>query len=359
MTRTLIPFGPQHPVLPEPLHLTLDVSNEVVTAAVPVFGFVHRGLERLVERRDFRQMIQVVERVCGICSTMHALCYCQCLEELMAIAIPPRARYLRVVWAELHRIQSHLLWLGLFADSFGFESLFMQCWRIRERMLDLNQATAGNRIIPAVNVIGGVARDLGGKAQGQILTTLEALERDTGRLAGTLFEDATVRQRTSGKGRLTGPEAYELGAVGPTLRASGVAQDVRQLGYAAYGELEFAPVVESDGDCLARTRVRYREIAQSIALVRTALERLPAGEIAVPPGARKPHGEAIGRVEQPRGELLYYVRADGSAHLTRLRMRTPTFANAPTLGAMLPGVELADVPVILLSIDPCVSCTER
>ena len=156
MARTVLPFGPQHPVLPEPLHLTLTIEDEIVKEAIPKLGYVHRGLEKLAEIRDHTQMIQIVERVCGICSTLHAMCYCQGIEALMGVEVPPRARFLRVIWAEMHRMHSHLLWLGLFADAFGFESLFMQFWRIRERIMDLQEATSGNRVIVSVNVVGGV-----------------------------------------------------------------------------------------------------------------------------------------------------------------------------------------------------------
>lgn len=358
MPRTVIPFGPQHPVFPEPLHLKLTVEDEIVTEAVPAFGFVHRGLEQLADIRDFQQMIQVVERVCGICSTMHALCYCQGIEEMMNIGVPPRARFLRVIWAEIHRIQSHLLWLGLFADSFGFESLFMQCWRIREKVLDINEATGGNRIIPSVNVIGGVRKDLDSDSVSRLLSDLHEIEKEVMRLEGVLLDDYTVRKRTVGKGILTEKQAFELGAVGPTLRASGVAQDVRQLGYGAYGELEFEPITEKSGDAYARCKVRFREVFQAVDLIRQAIIKLPEGEINVKVKG-KPEGETVTRVEQPRGELLYYIRANGKKNLDRLRIRTPTFANIPSLTVMLPGVELADVPVIVLSIDPCISCTER
>jgi ech hydrogenase subunit E len=356
--RTIIPFGPQHPVLPEPVHLKITVEDEVIKEVVPALGFVHRGLEKLVDIRDFHQMIQVVERVCGICSMIHAMCYVHGIEELMEIEVPPRAKYLRVIWSELHRIHSHLLWLGLFADSFGFESVFMQFWRIREKILNIDEATTGNRIIVSVNVVGGVRKDLSQEQMKWILEELDEIEQMVKRLSSTLFEDYTVKKRTVGKGILSREQAIELGAAGPTLRGSGVAQDMRQLGYAAFKELDFAPVTETTCDCWARCRVRYLEVLQSIDLIRQAITKIPAGEINVKVKGR-PQGEVITRVEQPRGELLYYIKANGSKNLDRLRIRTPTFANIPTLFTMLPGMWLSDVPVIVLSIDPCISCTER
>lgn len=358
MARTVLPFGPQHPVLPEPMHLTLAVEDEIVKEAIPKLGYVHRGLEKLAEVRDHTQMIQVVERVCGICSFLHALCYCQAIEELMKVDVPPRAKYLRVVWAELHRMHSHLLWLGLFADAFGFESLFMQCWRIRERIMDIQEATSGNRVIISTNVVGGVKRDMDKQTEKWILDTMDTVEQEVARLKSVIVDDYTVKQRTVGIGVLSREKAYELGAAGPTLRASGVPQDLRQSGYAAYSDLDFAPVVETDGDCYARTICRFNEIFQAADLIRQAFAKMPEGELAVK-AKGMPNGEVISRVEQPRGEVMYYIKADGTKFLDRLRIRTPTFANIPPLLEMLPGCDLADVPVLILTIDPCISCTER
>ena len=356
--RTVIPFGPQHPVLPEPLHLKLTISEEIVTEALPALGFVHRGLEKLADIRDFEQMIQIVERVCGICSMIHSMCYCQGLEELMDVIVPPRAKFLRVIWSELHRMHSHLLWLGLLADAMGFENLFMQAWRIREKIMDVNEATAGNRIIVSVNVIGGVRRDLSREQTDWILSVLGQVENEVLALESTIINDYTIQKRTRGKGILTAGQAMELGAAGPTLRGSGVAQDMRLLKYAAFDELDFEPMIERNGDSYSRTKVRFKEIFQSIDLVRQAIAKLPEGEINVKVKGR-PEGEIAVRVEQPRGELLYYIKANGKKNLDRLRIRTPTFANVPPLLAMLPGIELADVPIVVLSIDPCISCTER
>ncbi len=358
MARTVLPFGPQHPVLPEPLHLTLTVDDEIVKEAIPKLGYVHRGLEKMAEIRDHTQMIQIVERVCGICSFLHALCYCQGIESLMKVEVPTRAKYLRVVWAELHRIHSHLLWLGLFADAFGFESLFMQFWRIRERIMDVQEHTAGNRVIISTNVVGGVKRDMDKEIEKWILETLVKVEKEVNQLKTTILDDYTVKQRTVGIGVLSKEKAYELGAAGPTLRASGIAQDMRQTGYAAYSELDFAPVVETDGDSYARTVVRFNEILQAIDLIRQAFAKMPAGDLSVKVKGL-PDGEVVSRVEQPRGEVLYYIKGNGKKFLDRLRIRTPTFANIPPLLEMLPGCDLADVPVLILTIDPCISCTER
>lgn len=356
--KTIIPFGPQHPVLPEPLHLKLVMQDEKVVEAIPAIGYVHRGLEKLTETKEYTQNVFVVERICGICSFMHALAYCLGIEELMQVEVPERASYLRVVWGELHRMHSHLLWLGLLADSFGFESLFMQAWRHRETIMDIMEATAGSRIIISSNAIGGTRRDIDNATLRGILDTLIGMRDDLRALEKVFLHDYTVKHRMCGVGVLSKADAYQLGAAGPMARASGVEQDIRTLGYVAYHDLDFAPVVAVDGDAYARTVVRLLELYQAVDLIRQVVEKIPDGPISVPVKGN-PDGEVITRVEQPRGEVLYYLKANGTKHLSRVRVRTPTFANIPALLKILPGHQLSDVPVLILSIDPCISCTER
>jgi Ni,Fe-hydrogenase III large subunit len=250
------------------------------------------------------------------------------------------------------------MWLGLFADAFGFESLFMQAWRDREKVMDIMEETAGSRVIISANTIGGTRRDISREMLIKITVILDEIKEDIMHLEPVFLNDYTVKHRLVGIGQLTKEDAYKLGAVGPMARASGVRQDLRMKGYAAYNELEFEPVTAEDGDSYARTVVRIKEIYQSIELIKEAIGKIPNGEINVPVKGN-PDGEAIVRVEQPRGEVLYYVKANGTKTLDRLRVRTPTFANIPALLQILPGSQLADVPVLILTIDPCISCTER
>jgi ech hydrogenase subunit E len=359
MAHTIIPFGPQHPVFPEPIQLKLECEDERVVGVLPLIGYVHRGIEKAAELNGFRQNVFLCERVCGICSFMHALCYCQGIEEMMKVEVPPRARFLRVVWAELSRMHSHLLWLGFLCDSFGFESLFMQVWRAREIILDISEMTSGHRIIQSTCVIGGVRRDIDKEMAKEVERGLMRFkEMMDSTILPVILNDPTVKRRTVEKGILTKEQANLLGAVGPTLRGSGVPLDIRMTGYAAFKEIGFEPIVETAGDSYARTLVRVREIYQSQEFVLKALSMMSEGEIMVRVDGY-PEGEAIARTEQPRGELIDYIKGNGTKNLERLRIRTPTFANIPTLLVMLPGCELADVPVITLSIDPCIACTER
>lgn len=356
--RTIIPFGPQHPVLPEPIHLDLVVEDEKVVEAVPSIGFIHRGLEKLVDKRDFLDYVFVAERICGICSFTHGMSYCIAVEEVMNLPVPERAQALRTFWAELGRVHSHLLWLGLMADAFGFESLFMHTWRLREKVLDMYEATTGGRVIFNVCKPGGVRRDIADEEFKRMANELTAMEAEIREINRTFVLDKTVQHRMVGVGVLSKEDAWKLGCVGPVLRGSGVAEDMRSLQYAWYKNLNFTPVTRTAGDCQARCEVRIDEIHQSIDLIRQVAAKLPPGEIACKvPGT--PNGEYFVRTEQPRGEAVYFIKANGSRNLVRFRIRTPTFANIPALVKTLQGCDLPDVPVLALTIDPCISCTER
>ena len=357
-TRTVIPFGPQHPVLPEPIHLDLVMEDEKVVEAIPRIGFVHRGFEKLVDRMDFNQMVHVADRICGICAFIHSLCYCQGIEALMGVEVPPRAAHLRTIWSELARLSSHLLWLGLMADALGFESLFMQSFRLRERVVDMMEETTGSRIIPGVCRIGGVKRDIEEAVLEDVLRRLDDLVPRMREVADVFLGDDSVKHRMVGVGVITKEQAHALGCVGPVMRASGIREDTRLHGYAAYPGLEFEPVVETAGDCYARCAVRIGELFQSVDIILQAVGRMPAGEVSVKVSGY-PSGEYFSRCEQPRGEVIHYVKGDGTRYLQRYRVRTPTFANVPALVKMLAGCDLADVPVLILTIDPCISCMER
>jgi ech hydrogenase subunit E len=357
--RTVIPFGPQHPVLPEPIHLDLVMEDELVVEALPSVGFVHRGLEKLAEKHEFEEMVFVAERICGICSFIHGQGYCQAVEKIAGIEIPERAVWLRTYWGELSRIHSHLLWLGLFADAFGFESLFQHTWRIREMVVDIIEETAGGRVIFGSCKVGGVRRDIPNDRLRELSREFDKIEAECRTVIETFRDDSTVRRRTEGLGILKPEDARALGAVGPTLRGSGIREDARTLGYAAFSELEWSPVTYDGCDCYSRCLVRMDEVYQSFSLLRQIAEKIPEGDIDLKRIREKPNGTFMARLEQPRGEVCYFVEGNGAKKLSRFRVRTPTFANVAPLVHMLKGCDLADVPVIILTIDPCISCNER
>ena len=356
--RSIVPFGPQHPVLPEPVHLDLVLEDETVVGAVPSIGYVHRGLEKLVEKRDYKQYAYIAERICGICSCGHGLGYCMAVENVMGIEVSDRAKYLRTIWIEMSRVHSHLLWLGLLADAMGFESLFMESWRLRERILDMFDETTGGRIIHSVNQVGGVQKDMDSTMLNDVLHAVDDLQKEMKPIIDTFLQDYTVQSRLKGTGILKREDAISMGAVGPMLRASGEPYDVRMLGYAAYGDLSVEPIISTECDSYARCEVRLKELLQSFDLIREAIGKIPEGPVNVPVKGN-PSGEYFVRIEQPRGEAIYYIKGNGTKYLDRFRLRTPTTSNIPPMVEMLKGCQLADVPLLILTIDPCVSCTER
>lgn len=357
--RSVIPYGPQHPVLPEPVHLDLVIEDERVIEAIPSIGFIHRGLESLVEKRDFNQMTYVIERTCGICSFGHGMGYCETIEKIFDVEIPDRAKYIRTILFEMSRLHSHLLWLGLLADGFGFENLFYQCWRIREKILDVLEMVTGGRVIFSINTVGGVLKDLTPEHAKAILETIADIEAEVKVIQKTFFEDYSVLSRLKGVGVMTKEQINTLGSVGPFARASGVKADMRLLGYAAYNQIDFEPITSEDGDSYARCYVRLMEIYQSIDIIRQAIAKMPSETDLITPVKGNPTGEAFVRLEQPRGEAFYYAKANGTPNLERMRVRTPTFANILGLCEMLKNTELSDIGLLILTIDPCISCTER
>ena len=358
---TVIPFGPQHPVLPEPLHLDLVVDDEKVIEAVPQLGFVHRGLEKLVETRDYNQFIFIAERICGICAFGHSMGYAETVERLMGVEIPKRSEYLRVIWHELSRIHSHLLWMGLAADAFGYESLFMHSWRLRERVLDVFEATTGGRVILSVVKVGGVVRDIDGTQMDHLLSTLRGIKGEYSQLCKAFLNDRSVMNRCVDVGYLSQQQAVDLSLVGPFARGSNVNNDVRCMGNGAYGNLcNFEAILDKQGDVYSRAKVRAFEVLQSIDIIEELAAKLPSGDIAVNvKGSPEDKSQAANLLEQPRGECYYYVRGNGTKNLERMRIRTPTSQNIAGLTSALQGCDLADVNMIILSIDPCISCTER
>ena len=356
-----IPMGPYHPALEEPYKLDLICEGETVRDAKLHIGFNFRGIERLAETRNYIQIVALMERVCGICSFIHTLTLCQSMEQLTGLTPPPRARYIRVIMAELERLHSHVLWAGIAAKLMGFKTMFMTCFELREKVMDVLQAISGNRVNYSMNRIGGVNRDIDDPLG--VLAMVEQLEREMVRTVIPIFTTSrTARARCAGVGVLTHEKALSCGVVGPVARASGVAQDLRRdAPYAAYAEMEFEVQVQQDGDVRARLLVRALEIMESCRILRQALTKLPAGELNA--GEEKlvfTTGTAISRVEAPRGEVMYSVTwKEGSRNPSRVHVRTPTYAVMPAIRWMVMGARLADTPLIQASIDPCYSCTDR
>lgn len=356
-----VPIGPYHPALEEPYKVDLVCDGETVRDAELHIDFNFRSIEYLAERRNFAQVIALMERVCGICSNVHTLSICQAVEHLAEIEPPARALYIRVIMCELERLHSHVLWAGVAGKLMGFKTMFMTCFALREQVMDMLEAISGNRVNYAMNRIGGVNRDITDAPA--LLAMVDRLEKEITRTVIPIFTtNRTALSRCAGVGVLTREQARSFGVVGPTARASGLPEDIRKAApYAAYEQMQFTIPVETAGDVRARLVVRALEILESCAILRQALRELPSGDWFGPTEeVEVPAGTGLSRAEGPRGEVLYSVTADGeNDNPQRVKVRTPTYANMPAVRAMLRNAQLADAPLIQASIDPCYSCTDR
>ncbi|NLB61596.1 MAG: NADH dehydrogenase subunit [Clostridiales bacterium] len=358
--RIVIPLGPQHPALKEPGCFTLTLEGEKVVSAVVGVGYIHRGLEKALESRTYIQNLYMIERICGICSHTHSVAYCQAIEEMCSVEIPMRAKYIRVIIAELERLHSHLLWLGVAAHEIGFDTLFMYSWRDREMVLDMLAELCGNRVNYGINTLGGVRRDIDSIEATDIKKMLRLLQNQINYYLELASNEPTLIVRLANVGRLNHEDAIKYGAVGPVARAAGIANDIRVIEpYAAYDEVPVNVVVDDHGDVFGRTVVRIKEMLESINIVKYCLENLPEGEIVKKVPRKVPAGEIISRTEAPRGEDIHYINSDGSDIPYRIRVRAPSEANWHGMQHMLEGSFLADVPITIAAIDPCYSCTDR
>ncbi len=356
----LVPFGPVHPSLKEPEYFRLVLEGEKIVEVHPRIGYVHRGIERAAQDRTWVKNIYLFERICGICSFAHSLAYTEGTESLTEFQIPARARYLRLIIAELERIHSHLLWLGLVGYWTGFDTLFMWIWKDREHILDLLEGITGNRVHKSFSTLGGVRRDL---TPGLISTLQEETKFVTKRAKyyeELVHSEETLISRTRGVGKLTKEIAEKLCPVGPLLRCSGIERDVRKEDpYAAYDAIPPEVKTSKAGDVESLLSIRLEEVIDSCRMVSEALQHLPEGPVRIPFPRIIPRGDAFFHVEAPRGELFYFIRSNGSAKPERVKIRTPTLANLLTAAELLKGRVLADVPVVLTGIDPCFGCMDR
>jgi NADH-quinone oxidoreductase subunit D len=357
----IIPMGPQHPALKEPGHFEFTVEGEVVTKASVRLGYAHRGIEKATEMRNWTQNLYLLERVCGICSHVHALAYCLGVEKLAGVEVPPRAQAIRLLAGELERIHSHMLWLGVAAHEAGFEALFMYTWRDRERLMDMLEAFSGNRVHYSVNLLGGVKYDLTPELAASMREGLDFLEERTRHYLEVVSSDELFLRRTRDIGVMDRDRAQRLGVVGPTARASGVSRDIRvEAPYSGYAEFPVELVVDQRGDLAARFDVRIRELFESYRVIRTILDNMPEGDLTVKRMPRRiKAGETVARVEAPRGELFYYIQSNGTDTPERIKIRTPTLCNMASVVAVAVGHHLADMPMILVGVDPCFSCNDR
>jgi Ni,Fe-hydrogenase III large subunit/Ni,Fe-hydrogenase III component G len=359
---TTVPVGPFHPALHEPAHFAVYVDGETIKGCDYRGFMTHRGIEKLCSTQvSYNEVPFIAERICGICGSVHATAYSQAVERAAGIVVPRRAEYIRTLMLEIERIHSHLLWLGVAGHLIGFDTVFMQAWRVREQIMWLCERLTGNRKTYGMIVIGGVRRDITPETAADIRGVLDTVESELAGLERAVEHDTAIHKRTKGVGTLSREDALKWSLVGPVARARGVDIDARRdHPYAAYDELKFDVPVFDGCDVWSTLLVRLVETFESIRIIRQVLDQMPAGPLLVEcSDAIPPRHHAISVVEAPRGEAVHYVITGEENRPDRWRVRAPTYPNLQGVPAMLLNEQFADFPIIVGSIDPCFSCTDR
>jgi NADH-quinone oxidoreductase subunit D len=382
-----INFGPHHPATHGVLRLLVTLEGEVVRDLKPFMGYVHTGIEKNCEDKSYWKVIPLVERMDYLAYHFNALAFAMCVERLLDEPVPARAQYLRVIHCELNRIHSHLVWLGTSALDLGAISIFWYCFRERDKVLDLFEASTGQRMHTRYIQVGGVFEDIPVGWDRKVLRFVDDMEERVGQYEALLDRNEIFLQRTKGVGIVSADRLLELGVTGPLLRAAGFPWDLRKVEpYSSYERFDFKVPVGTVGDCYDRYRVRMAEIRECCRIVRQAIEGLPEGpyitdnrKVALPPrhelatsmealihhfklvteGFRVVPGEAYLPIEGPRGELGCFVVADGSAKPARVHMRDPSFVNLQALHEMAVGGYIADLITNLAMLDPILGGIDR
>ena len=351
----VINMGPQHPSTHGVLRVVLRLDGERVVDADVVIGYIHRGIEKLSENRDWTQIILLTDRMDYVAAATNNLGYCETVEKLMEIEVPRRARYLRTVLAELQRIASHCLWLGTHAMDIGAMTVFLYAFRERELILDLFEDYCGARLTYNSMRIGGLPLDIPSGWDAKVREFCNLMEGKIAEYEELLTNNRIWLERTRDIGVISAEDAIGLGLCGPPLRGSGVYRDVRKdEPYAAYDEFDFEVPLGTRGDTYDRYLIRLEEFRQSIRIIRQALDGLPEGPIMgkVPRLIKPKAGETYHAIESPKGELGYFIVSDGRAtNPYRFRVRPPSFCNLQGLRPLVIGHLVADVVALIGTID--------
>jgi NADH:ubiquinone oxidoreductase subunit D len=369
--RLVMNMGPQHPSAHGVFRAILTLEGETVAAVDAVIGYLHRCHEKLGETLTYVQYPSIASKTDYVAAMTSELAYVLAAERIGRVEVPPRARYLRVIAAELQRVASHCLWLGTWCMDMGGAlgggaTLFLYAIREREMLLDLFEALTGARLLYGFHQVGGTRYDLPAGWAEQCRSTLAFVEKRIDEYEAMLEDNPFFLARTQGVGVISPELAQEIGVSGPLIRGSGIAYDIRRAEpYSSYEDFEFRVPVETAGDCWARYRVRMVEFRESIKIVRQALDGLPAGPISSRPGVKSvgqvriPKGEAYAGVEGPRGEVGCYLIADGGPKPYRMKWRGASFSNLAVLPHIIPGHKVADVVAIMGSVDPVFGEVDR
>ena len=357
----IVPIGPLHVTSDEPGHFRLFVDGEDIIDADYRLFYVHRGMEKLAETRmGYNEVTFLSDRVCGICGFTHSVAYTSSVENAMGIVVPERAQMIRSILLEVERLHSHLLNLGLACHFVGFDSGFMQFFRVREQSMKMAEILTGARKTYGMNLIGGMRRDILKDDMIATIALAGSMRRDLNDLVNILLSTANTEQRSVGVGILEPQVARDFSNVGPMVRGSGHRRDMRQdHPYAGYSKLPFELYSETGNDVYSRLKVRIHEVFNSLDMIEFGLQNLPSGPLAVEGFNYIPHRFALGFAEAPRGDDVHWSMTGDNQKLFRWRCRAATYANWPTLRYMLRGNTVSDAPLIIGSLDPCYSCTDR
>ncbi|MEE8369921.1 MAG: NADH-quinone oxidoreductase subunit D [Dehalococcoidia bacterium] len=351
----VVNVGPQHPSTHGVFRMRLTLDGERIIDIDMVIGYLHRSMEKLAEERTYTQNIPFTDRTDYVSAMTGNLAYVMAVERLCGIEAPERAQWLRVIMAELQRIASHFMAVGVFANDCGtWHTPMMHMFREREKILDLFEMACGARLTTNYMRIGGVSRDIPPEFAPAAQRLLKELPQRMDEYESLLLENVIIVARSRGVGVLTPERAISCSVSGPMLRGSGVAWDIRKADpYAAYPKVEFDIAVGTAGDVYDRFLVRIAEMRQSVHILEQALEMMPDGPVAepIPLALRPPVGEAYGRIESPRGELGFYIVSDGGPGPFRFHIRSPSLINLTPVPEMAIGVTVPDAIVILGSVD--------
>ena len=350
----VLSLGPQHPAMHGVLRLLVRLSGEVVIECKPYLGYLHRGVEKILENRTYMQGIRYVDQFDYIGAMLNEHAFVGAVERLMQLEVPRRAEYLRVIVDELSRTCNHLVAIGSALLDLGAWTPITFCFRDREQVLDLFEELCGSRMNCNYHRVGGVLSDLTPGWASRLLSFLARFERAIDEYEELITGNEVFMARTVGVGVIPPELGIAYGVSGPCIRASGVNFDIRSFRpYSAYPEIGFQPQLAVAGDCFARYQVRVAEMRESVRIVRRAIDGLPEGPIRarVPHYLRPPRGEAFFSVESNKGELGVYLISDGSPRPYRVKVRGPSFVNLQILPELVRGQKIGDIVAILGSID--------
>lgn len=357
-----VPLGPLHVTSDEPGHFRLFCDgDEIIDADYRLF-YQHRGMEKLAENRmNYDQMGYLAERVCGICGYAHAIACIEAAEKAIRLEIPLRAQAIRVICLEIERLHSHLLNIGLACEVTGNYSAFMHIFRVREYSMELAQLVTGGRKTYGNVIMGGLRRDITANEIKKGIEIINKLDMQISEIWDAVMEDKRQIGRWKGVGILDRQVARDFSPVGPNMRGSGFKRDNRyDHPYDFFKNIDFNIAVENGGDVLSREIVRYKELKESIRIIRVCLENMPNGAIMIDPKTMiKPENYALGHDEAPRGENIHWVMQGSAQKVYRWRCRAATYNNWPSLRYQFRGNNISDAALIVCSLDPCYSCTER